>query len=133
MSNPTMGNLTTSNNATILLVDDMPILLEMLQEILAMHGYHALIAADGAEAYNILTQSDVQIDLVLTDMFMPPGISGVMLAQKIYDLNPAIPVILATGDDNFGDDPLPPNIKGTLTKPCQPKTVIERIKSILSS
>ncbi|MCX6378343.1 MAG: response regulator [Armatimonadetes bacterium] len=126
-----MSDPMTGSSATLLLVDDMPILLEMLQEILMLRGYNLFTAKNGMDAYHILTQNEVKIDLVLTDLQMP-DISGIMLAQKIYDLNPTIPVLLATGDDSFEEETLPPNIKGVLVKPYQPKAVIERIKSILS-
>lgn len=125
MSDPTTGHATT-----ILLVDDMPILLEMLQEVLTLRGYRVSTASNGAEAYLLLTQAEAPIDLVLTDVQMP-DMSGIALAAKIYALNPHIPVVLVTGDDNFSEEDLPPNVRETLVKPYQPRTVIERIQSIL--
>lgn len=60
-----MSDPMTGSSATLLLVDDMPILLEMLQEILTLRGYNLFTAKNGMDAYHILTQNEVKIDLIL--------------------------------------------------------------------
>ncbi|PYN07712.1 MAG: adenylate/guanylate cyclase domain-containing response regulator, partial [Candidatus Rokuibacteriota bacterium] len=53
----------------ILIVDDNPMNLEILQTRLAIHGYEIVTAADGEEA--LATASEKQPDLILLDVMMP--------------------------------------------------------------
>ena len=54
---------------TVLVVDDDPLIGELIQEILSMHHYHVLVVHDGLEA--IEQTKHHHIDLVLMDIRMP--------------------------------------------------------------
>ena len=82
--------------ATILVVDDERIILNLCTSILKIKGYTVLTAASGEEALRVLEQSEAAIDLALLDIMMP-GLNGIQLAVQIRSAHPATPVILMTG------------------------------------
>ena len=82
---------------TILVVADEPVLLEMVCEILQSHGYKALEAPNGLQALHLWDQNRGRIDLLLTDVTMPDGLSGRELAAKLHEDDPRLPVIFSSG------------------------------------
>ncbi|HEV2393337.1 MAG TPA: ATP-binding protein [Verrucomicrobiae bacterium] len=82
---------------TILIVEDEPVLRDMAHVILQDCGYHILEAASGRQALLVWEQHQQDIDLVLTDMVMPEGVSGMDLALKLIAAKPSIKIIFASG------------------------------------
>jgi signal transduction histidine kinase/ActR/RegA family two-component response regulator/HAMP domain-containing protein len=82
---------------TILIVEDEPILRDMARDILEECGYRILEAASGKEALDIWTQRAGEIDLLLTDMVMPEGVSGVDLAEQLLASRPRLKVVFTSG------------------------------------
>ena len=78
----------------ILVVDDAPTALEVLERNLASRKYHVCTAANVADAIRILDKSSV--DLVITDYKMP-RVSGLDLIRHIKENYPDIEVIMITG------------------------------------
>jgi CheY-like chemotaxis protein len=77
---------------TVLLVEDLDILREMIREFLESLGFDVLEAASAAEAIHAAQSHLGTIDLLLTDMEMP-GMSGQDLAPKIAALKPGIHIL----------------------------------------
>ena len=75
-------------NETILLVEDEPILRELARVILGDLAYRVLEAGTGAEAIKLFEDCGGQVDLLLTDMVMPEGMTGRELAQKLRGRKP---------------------------------------------
>ena len=88
--------MTEMDQATILLVDDEDIILEVNREILETMGYRVLAAATGREALEIYGSHSGEIDLVILDMVMP-DIGGGEIFTSIKALNPGVKVILSSG------------------------------------
>ena len=80
--------------ANILIVDDEKNIREGLKIYLAKDNHKILLAADGVEAYKILTENE--IDVVITDLKMP-NMDGETLMKKIIKEVYNIPVIILTG------------------------------------
>ncbi len=78
----------------LLVVDDDPLLLELMQDMLEGQGYALLLAANGAQAWEILQTGDV--DIVLTDLVMPEQ-DGVSLITQIRRNFPGIRIIAMSG------------------------------------
>ena len=78
----------------VLLVDDDPLVSMNTAEMLMDLGHSVTEASSGMAALKIL--EDRQFDLVVTDYAMP-GMTGLDLASKIKQLQPHIPIIIATG------------------------------------
>ena len=81
---------------SILLADDDPLLRMSTTALLETWGHHVLEAANANEALTIL-RGDAPVDLLFTDMVMPPGMTGTELARQAERLRPGIPVLLTSG------------------------------------
>ena len=84
-------------NETILLVEDESALLFVNTRALTMLGYHVLSAANGPEALALWEQNHEKVDLLLTDMRMPKGITGLELAKTLRGTKPALKVVIMSG------------------------------------
>ncbi|HZF00746.1 MAG TPA: ATP-binding protein [Methylomirabilota bacterium] len=82
---------------TILIVEDEPVLRQMARDILEHYGYKILDAANGKEALEVWRKSADRIDLLLTDMVMPEGVSGVDLAERLLADRPDLKIIFTSG------------------------------------
>ena len=82
---------------TILIVEDEPVLREMAHTILEACGYRILQAGSGVEALRVWEEHEAGIDLVLTDMVMPEGLSGMELAEKLRASKPGLKLIIPSG------------------------------------
>ena len=79
--------------ARILIVDDEPRILLLLQNLLKANGYEVVSARDGASALDIVHQGG--IDVTITDLRMAP-MDGMALFKEIKRVKPDMPVILLT-------------------------------------
>lgn len=84
----------------ILVVDDQRSLLEILQRWLSRGGYEVHVASDGLEA--VALAKEIAFDVVVTDLKMP-GIDGLQLLSLFKELDPAIEVIILTGQGTMQD------------------------------
>jgi CheY-like chemotaxis protein len=90
---------------TILVVEDEMVLREMARDFLTSCGYKVLEARSGREAVQVWQQHRAEIQLLLTDMKMPEGISGMDLAERMLAEQPGLHVIFASG---YSDDVISP-------------------------
>nr|WP_254452845.1 ATP-binding protein [Roseicella sp. DB1501] len=84
-----------ARSGRILLVDDEPVVREVLAGQLADAGYQVTDAADGAAALDWLAR-EPGFDLLVSDLAME-GIDGVTLIREARKLRPGLPAILVTG------------------------------------
>jgi two-component system, cell cycle sensor histidine kinase and response regulator CckA len=84
-------------NETILLVEDETILRLWVKEILENCDYRIVEASNGAEALKVYDDQNGKIDLLLTDMVMPEGMTGGDLARQLRLRQPALKVIYTSG------------------------------------
>jgi CheY-like chemotaxis protein len=120
------------NSATILVVDDDPSILCVIEELLSANEYQTILASSGEEALDIVSKQN-SIDLLLTDIDMP-GINGVVLAKQFCALYPEIKVLFMSGSI------LPSTLfrilgkkVAFLKKPFHIDTLVEMIKAILAN
>lgn len=78
---------------SILLIDDEESQLLSLKSFLSKRGYKIFTASDGETGYKIAEEN--MIDIVLTDFNMP-GWDGLMVLQKLKELNPEIDIVVMT-------------------------------------
>ena len=83
----------------ILVVDDEALIRLSLSDYLQDHGFKVLEASTGDEALAIMAAPDFNVDLVFTDVMMPGLTDGFALAKWIGENQPAIPVIVTSGDE----------------------------------
>lgn len=113
----------------ILLIDDDEALMQMLQDYLNEQGLRADISLSGTNALEKI--ENTSYDLLVLDIMMPE-ITGLELLPMIRNLS-SVPVIMLTGR---GDDidrivGLEMGADDYLSKPCNPRELVARIKAIL--
>jgi len=79
----------------ILIVDDEPIIVQVIEQALSFKGFATRSASEGAEALRIF-QEEGEFDVVITDLVLP-GISGLDLLEKFKTLDPTCEVLVLTG------------------------------------
>ena len=90
-------NDNTKGTKTILVVDDNEDLREVAVTMLSQLGYNVLEAKDGPSALKVLGQDGKGINLVFSDVIMPPGMNGFKLAQELRGRFPHISILLTSG------------------------------------
>ncbi|MCM8535182.1 MAG: response regulator [Lentisphaeraceae bacterium] len=83
----------------ILIVDDEPMVGELVKETLNLQGYETTLFKDSTEALEHFTAKPNGFDLILSD-YMMPNMTGDKLAIEIRKVNAEVPIILATGYSN---------------------------------
>lgn len=84
------------NSETVLVVEDNPDVREVTLERIEGLGYVVLEAASAPEAIKVL-EANPDVQLVLTDVVMPGGMSGFELAQWIGENRPGVAVVCTSG------------------------------------
>ena len=82
---------------TVLVVEDETAVRELACLALRKCGYHVLDADNGPAAIEAWKKSLAQVDLLLTDMVMPSGMSGGELARDLVTRNPKLKIIYTSG------------------------------------
>ncbi len=91
------GQIGHGRGETILVVEDEDDLRAMVSESLLTCGYNVLEAANGVDALKIWDAQAKPVDLMLTDIVMPMGVSGIDLAKQIRARKPDAKVIFTSG------------------------------------
>lgn len=86
-----------TGSETILIVEDEPSVSKLVDTLLQKFGYRTLLAKDGVEAQKVWRRHSNEIDLLLTDLIMPRGISGGELAKLLQTEKPQLKVIFTSG------------------------------------
>ena len=121
----------TQGKAQILVVDDDPGLLRLMQLRLEAAGYGATLADSGERALAQLAVSRPQV--VVTDLQMG-GMDGITLFEAIRADNPALPVIILTAHGTIPDavSAVKGGVFGYLTKPFDAKALLVEIERALA-
>ena len=86
----------TGGAETILLVEDDDLVRANAAAQLRTFGYHVREARNGPDALAIL-EAGASVDLLFTDVIMPGGLTGPMLARRVAELRPGLPVLYTSG------------------------------------
>jgi CheY-like chemotaxis protein len=86
-----------TGNERIFLVEDDADVRKAVRQTLRALGYQVLEASDGEQALTVLQAREWPVDLLLTDMVMPNGISGLELVEKARVLKPGLKAIVTSG------------------------------------
>lgn len=123
-----------SGSETILVVEDEATVRGLISMVLRRYGYHVLEAASGVQALKICEDPRVKIDLLLTDVVMPGGVSGVALAERLRTTHKDLRVIKSSGYSDeiarhraFGDQ------DRFLPKPYDPVKLVRIIREVLDA
>jgi two-component system, cell cycle sensor histidine kinase and response regulator CckA len=118
---------------TILVVEDEAFLREFVQTVLQSFGYRILVASDGNEAVRMFDEVNGQIDLLLTDMVMPGGMTGRALVETLSARKPDLRAIFTSGysRDVLGTELKWDNERTFLQKPYQSQVLVNTVRNCL--
>ena len=118
----------------VLVVDDDPVILKLLEVNFEMEGFSVLTAPDGEAG--LATATDQRPDIVVSDVMMP-GLNGLDLVRKLKAdaATSAIPVILLSAKAQVSDvrDGLDAGADDYLTKPFEPLELVDRVQRLLDA
>ncbi len=117
---------------TVLVVDDEPTVRMLVMEVLEELGYAAIEAADGVSGLKLL-QSDIRIDLLVTDVGLPGGMNGRQMADAARVGRPDLKILFITGyaeNAVVGNGHLDPGMH-VMTKPFAMEALATRIKDLI--
>jgi PAS domain S-box-containing protein len=120
---------------TILLVEDEVVLRELAKAVLEEYEYKILEAGSGVQALKVWAENKDKIDMLLTDMVMPEGMTGRDLAERIQAEKPGIKVLYSSGyspDVIGGSFKLPENAF-FLAKPYHPPMLAQAVRECLDN
>jgi len=97
-------------------------------------GYDVVGTSDSAEALKAFAEKPDGFDLVITDQTMP-GMTGVLLAEKLRAMRPDIPIILCTGysETVSPEEAESKDIQAFIMKPLSKIEAAETIRRVLDS
>jgi len=119
---------------TILLVEDEPVLRAFVAKALRDYQYRVLEAGSGVEALKVWNDQNGRIDLLLTDMVMPEGMSGFQLATRLRERKSDLKIILSSG---YSPETIRKNFKEEdmefLQKPYRAPLLAQRVRKCLDA
>jgi len=121
-------NIKTTGKQTVLVVDDEELVRNYLVVALTRLGYEVIPVKDGKEALFQCLQSNVIIDVLLTDMILP-GMNGRQLAEQAKKVRPTLKLVFMSGYTE--------NLLGQgrvfLRKPVTPDQLEKALRHVLST
>ena len=118
----------------VLAVDDDSIIRQILKILLMKNRVAHVLAEDGVIALE-KWRTEGPFDLLLTDIVMPNGVSGIDLARELRNIHPALPVVFITGysPDHVGADKidLPGPVPRVVLKPFATGVLMDAVREAL--
>jgi len=119
-------------DATILVIEDNPLNMELVTDLLDLHGYAVLQAMDAEEGIKVA--GNAMPDLILMDISLP-GMDGLQATQllKADEKTAIIPIVAVTAHAMKGDEQqiLATGCEGYITKPIDTRSFAEDIARYL--
>ncbi len=115
-----------SEHSVILVVDDEPVLRNVVRSALTKAGFFVLAAENGPQALSVAREFRGRIDLLLTDINMP-AMNGFELASLLLAERPGTRVLFMTGNEWAAELTAPGPWK-VLNKPFTPSALVEEVR-----
>ena len=118
---------------TILVVEDEATVRILACSVLRQYGYTVIEAGSGAEGLSVWEKKSKEIDLLLTDVVMPGGLTGIELADKLLKKRPGLKVLLTSGYHREAIETGDPALKkmAFLPKPFSPEDLARAVRHAL--
>ncbi|HJR24109.1 MAG TPA: response regulator [Acidimicrobiales bacterium] len=119
--------------ARVLVVEDDPVILRLLEVNFELEGYDVLLAHDGAEGIDMARAQ--RPDLVISDIMMP-NVSGIELVEALKgdEATAGIPIILLSAKAQSADvrAGMEAGADDYITKPFEPLELVDRVQALLA-
>jgi len=129
---PISAEITPGAGETVLVIDDEPTIRMLISEVLQDHGYIAIEADDGPSGLRIL-QSDMRIDLLITDVGLPGGLNGRQVADAARESRPDLKILFITGfaENAIVGGGLSAAGMAVITKPFVISTLRQKVRDLI--
>jgi len=123
----------TGGHETILVVEDELSVQLIIQRLLAKRGYQVITASYGKEALNLCQQTQPKIDLIVTDIMLPKGMTGRELVEQLKPQYPQLRILFMSGyaDDIVNQQDLQTGGVGFLQKPFALADLTKKVRYLL--
>jgi len=118
---------------TILVVDDAPMIRELLKSVLEVEGYNVLEAADGEEAIHICRDNSIALSII--DIFLPKK-GGLQVMGELIKSDSSHKFIAISGGEAFNPEAIVElakvfDVVDTFTKPIDTRKLVDSVKKAL--
>ena len=120
---------------TIVMVEDEPAVRELLVEVLARAGYRVHAFGSWGELLVQIDRQEVTPDLLLTDVVLPEGVDGRVVAERMRDRYPDLSVLFMSGYTRQAmtkSGRLDSDVD-FLEKPFEPHTLVQKVRDMLDA
>jgi two-component system, cell cycle sensor histidine kinase and response regulator CckA len=119
---------------TVLVVDDEPMALKLVQSILERRGFEVLMSTSPNQALKLFESNQSRIDLLISDVVMPE-MDGPKLASRLVALNPDLPVLFMSGLVTEHEVEQAGAIAqfAFIRKPFRPATLVQAVQTMLTT
>lgn len=125
--------LAPRGHETILVAEDEELVRLVAHRLLTRHGYRVIEAHSGRHAIDLWADHSHEIDLLLTDIVMPEGVSGTELAIRLREDRPDLKVVYTSGyaAEIFRGDVEFPESAVFVPKPYEGEDLLRTLRSVL--
>ncbi|HVU35190.1 MAG TPA: PAS domain S-box protein [Opitutaceae bacterium] len=125
----------TGGTEDVLLVEDEALVRSTLAMCLLRGGYHVTEARDGLEAKRKWDEAGGNFAVLVTDMVMPEGVTGLQLAKQLLEAKPALHVVIVSG---YSAEPISSAAPFAsriihLAKPCTPEQLLRAVRRAIEA
>jgi len=119
---------------TIMVVDDAPMIRELIKSVLEAEGFDVVEAADGEEAIRLF--QDKEVDLSIIDIFLPKK-GGLQVMGELIKSEKPHKFIAISGGEAFNPEAIVElakvfDVVDTFTKPIDTRKLVETVKNALA-
>lgn len=118
----------------IMIVDDEPLIQQVIQNTLEAYNYRTLLASDGFEAISLYVERPERVSAVLMDIMMP-SIDGLTAIRTLQELNPQVRIIATSGlaSNSQLAQEIGTGVKAFLAKPYTAEELLNTLHQVLNS
>ena len=126
-----ISQLNRNCRKSVLIVDDDPLILDNLKNVIELERFKVYTAESGESALKLLAAH--HMDAVITDIIMPGGMSGVELLKKVKKINKNVPILLITGGGHTytNEDLTKAGADGFFRKPFHNIELVKKIRQVI--
>jgi len=123
---------TSDSQEVVLVVEDEILIRHVIADYLRSCGYKVIEAATAEEATVLLGHTEIEIDIVFSDVEMPGSMDGFSLAKWLRANRPGVDVILTGNVTRATEAAADLCEEGPMPKPYEPQTAADRIRHLLA-
>jgi CheY-like chemotaxis protein len=117
----------TTRSASVLVVEDEPLVLEYVSGILGQSGFDVIAASSGEEALSRIAEGGVCA--VVSDVAMPGRVNGFELARRVREKCPRMGVVLVSGVMEPTGGEVPGGVR-FVPKPVKASTLLRLVREV---